>query len=146
MGDRHGNDLERRGEATFALVGYNDRSGLVRPEDLDLFANIVSGRAFEASGADKDQRFRRQVDVLLVLGRINGHGLVAKLGHFDAKLACGDQVRAVSDTGPVAPRWCVGGGGSCDLFALGDRRRHQIGQVSQALKEVLPVGRFIPLG
>ena len=58
--------------------------------------------AGEAGGAHEDQRLRRQVDVLLVLGDVAGDRLVAELAELDPHLLGGDLVGAVADDGPVA--------------------------------------------
>ncbi len=86
VGGRHDDDLQRGREPLLALAGDHDRRGLVGPVDRDLLGHVVGGRAGEAGRADQDQRLGREVDVLLVLGRVAGDRLVAELGQLDPHL------------------------------------------------------------
>jgi hypothetical protein len=38
--------------------------------DRNLFGDVIGGRADQAGGANQDHRLGRQVDVLLVFGRV----------------------------------------------------------------------------
>ena len=99
---RHGDDDGSGPEALLALGGDHDRGRLVGPEDRHLLGHVVRGRADQAHGADEDERLRRQVDVLLVLGDVAGDRLVAELAELDPDLLRRHRVRSVADHGPVA--------------------------------------------
>ena len=100
---RHRDRLERGAEAVVALRRDHERRSLVRPEDRDLFGDVVGVGAAEPGRADEDEWLGRQVDVLLVFGDVARDRLVAELGQFDAKLVRRDAIAAVADDGPVAP-------------------------------------------
>jgi hypothetical protein len=102
VGARYGQHVQRGGEARLAVGGDDHGRRLVRPVDRHLLGDVVGGRPLEPGGAHHDERLRRQVDVLLVLGRVAGDRLVAELGQLDAHLGRGDAVDAVADHRPVA--------------------------------------------
>ena len=89
-------------------------------------------RPGEPGGAHEDQRLRRQVDVLLVLGDVAGDRLVAELAELDPHLLGGDLVGPVADDRPVPLRRREPPG------RVGDRRSraastvaHRVGQLAQ---------------
>jgi hypothetical protein len=75
----NGDEIERGGEPRLALAGDHDRSGFVSAIDRNFFGDIVGRRSDQARGTHEDHRFRREIDVLLVFGRVVGDRLVAKL-------------------------------------------------------------------
>ena len=115
--DRRHRDHRGRRVARVAVVGDHDRRRLVGPEDRHLLAHVVGRAAGEPGRADDDQRLRRQVDVLLVLGDVAGDRLVAELAELDPHLLGRHLVRPVADHRPVA----LGGGEPAG--GVGDRRR-----------------------
>ena len=106
-------------EAPLALGGDDDRGRLVGPVDRHLLGHVVGVGPGEPGGTHEDERLRRQVDVLLVLGAVAGDGLVAELGELDPDLAGGDPVDAVADDGPVAPAGRQLAGGLADRGPAG---------------------------
>ncbi len=146
MGGGDVDDVESGAEPGLALGGDDDRRRLVGPEDGHFLADVVGGGSFEAGGADEDERFTREVDVLLVLGRVGGDGLVAELGQLDAQLASSDQVGTVAHAGPVATRRRVREGHPFDVGPAGQALGHGLGEIVQCLQQRLAVGRLGPVG
>ena len=139
----HDDHLEGGGEALLALAGDHDRRRLVGPVDRDLLGHVVGGRSGEPGRADQDHGLGREVDVLLVLGRVAGDRLVAELGELDAQLLGGDLVHAVADDRPVAPARRE------PLGRLGQRRParhragHAVGQLAQREEDLVArIGRI----
>ena len=103
MHRRHRDGLDRRAQPRLAVGRDHDRRGLVRAVDRELLADVVGVGAGEPGRADEDQRLGREVDVLLVLGRVAGDRLVAELRELDPQLLRGDAVDAVADERPRPP-------------------------------------------
>ena len=74
-------------EAASALRCHHDRRGPVRPVDRHLLGGVVGDGAPQPRGTHPDERFGREIDVLLVLGAVFGDGVIADLGELDADLA-----------------------------------------------------------
>ena len=120
-----------------ALRGDDHRRRLVGPVDGQLLADIGGGGRGQPGGADQDQRLRRQVDVLLVLGGVAGDRLVGQLRQLDAQLRGGEPVGAVADHRPVAPGGGVGPGGLGDLRPGRQHLLQSGGQVPQPREELV---------
>ena len=73
----------------------------VRGEDVDLLGQVAHLAGRGPGGADEDERLGGEVDVLLVLHRVGGDGLVAQLGQLDPGLLGGDPVGSRPDHRPV---------------------------------------------
>ena len=99
--------------------------------DRDFLADVVGVRAGEAACAHDDERLRRQVDVLLVLGDVAGDRLVAELRELDAQLLGRDRVRAVPDDRPVATREHVALRDRGDVVPAVDHGAHRVRQGAQ---------------
>ncbi len=130
-------DRRRRTEDRSALGGDHDRERLVGPVDRDFLRNVVERRPRKAGGTDQNQRLTRQVDVLLVLGRVAGDRLVAQLGELDADLLGGGQIRPVADHRPGPPTGRASAGDLGDLPSTLEDRVEGRGNLAQAAKEVL---------
>ena len=114
----HSGHLEQLGcrvEASGAGGGDHDRRSAMRAVDGHLFGGVVGHRAGQPRGAHPDQRFAREVDVLLVLSSVFGHRVVADLGELDADLPRRNPVRTVAHHCPVAMRSHVTAGDASDL-------------------------------
>ena len=122
--------------AGLAVVGDHDRRRLVRGEDRDLLGDVVGGRTDQPGCAHEDQRFRRQVDVLLVLGRVAGHRLVAELAELDPDLFGSHLVGTVADDGPVALGRRQPTGGIGDDVAARQHLAHGVGEFTQRGEQV----------
>ena len=109
----------------------------MRAVDRDLFGDIVGGRTDQPGGAHEDHRLGRQVDVLLVLGRVVGDRLVAELGQLDANLFGRDVVGAVADDGPIAAAGRESLRGFGDGTASGERLLHGLRQLAQRSQQRL---------
>ncbi len=122
--------------AGLAVVRHHDRRRLVGGEDRHLLRHVVSGRADEPGCAHQDQRLRRQVDVLLVLGGVARHRLVAELAELDSDLFGSHLVGSVADDGPIALGRREPTGSIGDHFAARQHLAHRIGEFAQRCEEV----------
>ncbi len=134
---RHTDGLERSTEATFTLGGDHDRCGPVRPVDGDLLGHVVGVGALQSRRAHEHQRLGREVDVLLVLGRVERDRLVAELRRLDPHLGGGDAVAPVADDRPVATRHRVALRDAGDGRLEREHLRHRVGQRAQRVEDLV---------
>ncbi len=130
---RGARDLDRHegvlGEARVASVAHDDRSGVVRAEDRDFFDRIGHDHGGEPRRAHEDERLGREVDVLLVLDRVDRDGLVAELGELDPYLRRRVVVRPRAHHGPVPSQ-------ERELRCRPDPRACRVEDVSHATRQV----------
>ena len=132
----------RRENRRSPSLAIDDRRGAVRAVDRDLLGDVVGVRSLQAGRAHEDQRLGREVDVLLVLGGVEGDRLVAELRRLHPHFLRGDAVAAVADHRPVAPRHRV------SLRDLGDRGaalehlQHRVGERAQRLEHLVDTRRI----
>ena len=140
-------DRRRRRVPRVALVGHHDRGRLVGTEDRGLLGDVVGGATAQTRGTHEDQRLRRQIDVLLVLGGVACDRLVTELAELDPDLLGGDPVGSVADDRPVSLRRGEPSRRVGDRVAPGDDVEHRIGDRAQGVEQcVTSLGAAEPGG
>ena len=142
----HADDVERTVETRLPIARHHDGRRLVSAVDGDFLGHVIGRGTDQPGRTHEDERFRRQVDVLLVLGDVAGDGLVTELAELHPHLLGGHLVGAAADDRPVAP---VRGEAASSLGDVGpavDDRAHGLGQLAQLSQDLVAPPRVAHAG
>src|SRR6185312_14594290 len=115
-------------EPCFALGSNDDRHPVVRGKDLHLLCDVIGRGAGHPGCAYENQRFRGQVDVLLVRRFVARDGSIGEFGTLDPDLLGRNPIAGGTDDRPCCPRWRVPTGQNGDLLLVVQETTHCIGE------------------